>query len=105
MEKKSLVKNAADFEQVKSAGKRENFDRKKELDDLRAILSIKEGRRFLWRLLTHCKVFESIWRQSAEIHYLSGKQDTGHFLMSEITEAGEELFFTMMREAKELDNN
>ena len=75
--------------------------RRSDMKDLREILELSAGRRFLWRLLERAGAFRSIWEQSARIHYNAGQQDFGHFIMGEITEANEELLFQMMRENKE----
>jgi hypothetical protein len=95
-----LVKNASNEKQIKNAQSKERMVRSRELDDLRAVLGTLAGRRLFWRLLSHCHVFESVWRPSAEIHHLAGKQDVGHFLMGEVVEADEEFLFQMMRENK-----
>lgn len=100
MEKKALVGNAADAQQVKEAGRKDRERRKRELEDLKSVLTSLEGRRFIWRLLGHCKVFESIWHPSAQIHHSAGKQDVGHFIMAEVVEADQEAFLRMMQEAK-----
>jgi hypothetical protein len=99
--KKPLVGNAADQEQVQVAEEKVQNRRERELNDLRSVLALPSGRRFLWRLMGHCKTFGSIWEQSARIHYNSGQQDIGHYVMAEITEAGEEFLFQMMKENKE----
>lgn len=97
---RASVGNAADPEQVKEARKKANRERKQEIEDLRTVLSTQQGRRLLWRILGYCKVFESIWSPSAQIHHSAGRQDVGHFIMAEIAHANEEALFTMMREAK-----
>ena len=98
------VKNAADPEQVEKAAKKVGLARENELADLKAVLAMPQGRRLLWRLLTHCSVFESIWHPSALIHANAGRQDVGHFIMAEITEANEDALFQMMKENKEKKN-
>lgn len=100
MNDKTLVKNAADEGQVKSASQKVKMKRDEELRDLRVVLSTIEGRRFVWKLLSHCKVFESVWHPSALIHHNSGKQDVGHFVMAEVVEANEKALLQMMQEAK-----
>lgn len=102
-EQRGLVKNAADPKQVKDAAKREESKRQQELNDICAILALTEGRRFLWRILGHCKAFESVWSPNAQIHYNAGIQDVGHFLMAEITEANAEAMLLMMKEAIDTD--
>ena len=100
MKEKSLVKNAASEKQVKKAEKKEYSVREKELNDLKKVLNTTEGRRVFWRLMDHCRVFETVWEPSAKIHYNSGKQDVGHFIMGEIVEADEKYLMEMMKENK-----
>lgn len=101
----ALVKNASDEKQIKEAEKTLQITREDELNDLRWILSDPRGRRFIWKLLTFCKVFESIWSQSAMIHYLSGQQDVGHYVLAEVGEAHDESIIIMMRENKKEKSN
>lgn len=98
-ENRQAVRNAADPEQVKKAGEKDVSRREQELNDIEFILSTAQGKRFLWRLMGHCSTFESIWEPSAKIHYLSGKQDVGHFLMAEIVEARPDALIEMMKES------
>jgi hypothetical protein len=97
---RALVKNAADPKQVGRATRKERDARAVELADLRAVLNTEYGRRSLWRLLTHCSVFESIFSASSLIYANAGRQDVGHFLMAEIEAADPEAIFRMMREHK-----
>ena len=78
-----------------------SLSRRKEIDDIRHVLSSQQGRRFAWRLLTHCGVFRSIWSNSAVIHYNAGMQDVGHFIQGEIIAADENAYLKMMKESKE----
>lgn len=98
---RSMVKNAADQGQVRAAEKKEAYTRDHELNDLRRVLETPEGRRVLWRFMSKCNVFGSVWEPSARIHYNSGRQDFGHFVMAEIVDASEEYLFLMMKENKE----
>lgn len=95
---KPIVTNAANEGQVNQAESKVKFERNQQLDDIRTVISTVQGRRFLWRLLGFCKTFETVWENSARIHYNAGKQDVGHYLLAEINDAGQEAFFTMMRE-------
>jgi hypothetical protein len=97
-EEKAKVNNASDPEQVKEAGKREETQREQELRDLKAVLSMPEGRRFVWRLMDFCGPFKTCWAPNAKIHYNSGQQDVGHFLMGEIVQADGEAMISMMRD-------
>jgi hypothetical protein len=99
--------NTSDKSEVKRAELKEGMIRRQEMDDLRAVMNTPEGRRFIWRLMGHCRVFGSVWEASAKIHYNAGVQDVGHFLMAETTEADKDLFLQMQKEAleKERVNN
>lgn len=100
-EKPDMVANAASEKQVRSAKQKELDRRDNELADVKSVLGIPGGRRLLWRLLEHCKVFETIWIHNAQIHYNAGKQDVGHMIMKEITDADENAFIQLMVENKE----
>lgn len=97
--------NVADPAQVKNAEKKILSQRDQELNDLKSVLNLPYGRRFIWRLLSTCKTFASVWHPSALIHYQAGQQDIGHFLMSEIAEADQELLFLMMKENQKKRGN
>lgn len=99
--KRVAVKNAADPDQVNRAGSLDERRRERELNDLRFVLSTREGRRTIWRLMEQCKTYGSIFEASAKIYYNSGRQDVGHYLMAEIAEADEDALFLMMKENKE----
>lgn len=98
MSQKPLVTDAADKKQIKSAEQKEKIMRDRELSDIAMVASTIEGRRFLWRVLEKCRVFETIWENSARIHYNAGQQDLGHFVMAEIVETKKEILFQMMTE-------
>jgi len=95
---KAFVKNASDKEQVKEAGRKERDRKKIEMADLREILALPVGRRFLWRMLAKCKTFGSVWHPSALIHFNAGQQDVGHALLAEINEADPAAFLKLMQE-------
>ncbi len=108
MEDRALVRNAADRKQVGIAAKREAQDRENELADLRSVLATVEGRRFVWRMLEHCRVFGSVFDLDAtRIAFNAGRQDVGHYLMSEVTTADEQRLLEMMQEsqAREMKRN
>lgn len=95
---KPLVSNAADAAEVREAEKKQQLKISQTHRDLQAVLRTSEGRRVFWRLLERARVFESVWENSARIHYNAGRQDFGHEIMADIVEAGEKFFFDMMVE-------
>lgn len=97
----TLVANAADPKQVERARRVTRDVRALELADLRAVLAEVEGRRTIWRFLTHCGVFESVFSTTVQVYANAGRQDVGHYLMAEIEAADPEALFTMMREHRQ----
>ena len=99
---KPLVGNAADEGQIKEAGNKVKFNRETELRDLQFVLQTRQGRNFLWRLMSHCRPECSAYDpHNGKQSYNIGKIDVGTFIKAEIIQADEESFFKMMREAKE----
>lgn len=97
--KKPEIKNAADEKKIAETATKEERERELQLADLRFILGSPQGRRFIWRLLGHCRVFSSVFNHSGSMtYYNSGMQDVGHFVQAEVIEAKREAYFEMMRE-------
>lgn len=94
------IPNAADETRLAESAKLLKNLEDRDREDLRKTLSTIEGRRFVWKVLSHTKTFNSIWEQSAKIHYNAGQQDVGHYIMTLIEDADTDALFTMMREAK-----
>lgn len=100
-EKKALVGNAGDEQQVASAVGKERRIRTRELNDVRAVLATEEGRRFVWRLLEQCKAFLSVKAtDDSTTNYNAGKQDIGHYVITEMLEARPNALVEMMTEAQ-----
>lgn len=97
---KPFVQNAANAAQVKEAEKKILSIRDQQLSDLRAILALKEGRRFVWRYLETCRIFQSSWDPSARIHFNEGMRQIGLMLLSDVNEADPESYFKMLKESK-----
>lgn len=96
---KQETKNAANETQVEKAKTADEKERELELADLRFLLGAPQGRRFVWRILRHCRVFNSVFNNSGSVtYYHSGMQDVGHFIQAEVIEAKKEAYFEMMRE-------
>lgn len=96
---KKPTMNAADEKQVKNLQSEEEKERELELADLRNVVSTPQGRRVLWRLMTHCRVFGSVFNHSGSMtYYNAGMQDVGHFIQAEVITAKKEAYFEMMRE-------
>lgn len=97
--------NARDPKLVKAKEEKENARQFQITEDLRWVVSTPAGRRFIWRLISACHVFRSIWDNSARIHYLEGQRNIGLSLIVDLDEVDPALIFMMAREAKELEKN
>ena len=96
--KEALVQNATSRKQLKDAKSTEKINRDNEINDLLSVLQTIQGRRVVWRILSKCKTFETIWHASAAIHYNAGQQDIGHWLLNEISASGPEPLMRLMKE-------
>lgn len=96
---KPFVKNASSKKQVKEAAKKERFKEHGEKEDMSKVLSLPEGRRVLWRVLSQCGVFRSSVEHSGSMTYFNeGRRDIGLFLVNEINLADMMAFPKMMQE-------
>lgn len=93
-----LVTNAASIKSVEAADKKGKELARQQKDDMREILNTDAGRRFLWRLLGHCRVNQSVFEPNSRMAYNSGMQDVGHFVLGEIVAAKPEAYLQMMQE-------
>jgi hypothetical protein len=85
--KKSLVKNAADPGQVKSANQKEKFNKVDELKDMRDLLLTPNGLRVLTRYLNFCGVFKTSFTGNSETFFNEGMRSVGLKLLTDIEEA------------------
>lgn len=97
---KPLVNNAANTAQINEASKREKRGRELELQDMKNVLATAHGRRLLWRMLSHCRTFESVLMPLELIQANAGRQDVGHFILAEVMDADEGAFLLMSKESK-----
>lgn len=100
-DKRSLVKNAGDSEQVRKAEGKVKANRASELRDIAYVINDPAGRRFLWRVLESCRIYETPSGDTNDVMTMIGIQSVGKFLLSEIIATNDEAYILMMREAKE----
>ena len=83
----SLVRNAADRQQVQRADRQLDARRKQELADLRRILALPEGRRMFWFILDQLQPRTQMWSPSAQVGFNAARHDVGTWLWDQINEA------------------
>ena len=99
---KTLVSNASDEEQVKKAKDHVRRGREQELADIYTVLSTRQGRRFYWKYLSFCKVFETSFNHSGSITaFNEGMRNVGLKLLSDMNEACPDVYAVIQKESKE----
>ena len=97
----SLVKNAADPEQVAAAKEKAESINDRRLNDIREVLSTRRGRRFFWRYLEVCGVYKTSNADEHQIFFNEGMRNVGLQLLADLNEAEPEVYMVMLREAQE----
>lgn len=88
----------ADERKAKLQGERVRDKRDRELEDVRWMLSSREGRRFFWRLISHCHVFETSFTGNNTTFFKEGERNIGIFLLTELNAAAPEAYALMQSE-------
>lgn len=84
------------------AAEEERLRREREANDLRWVLSTKQGRRFMWRLLSEAGVYRlSFNTNAATMAFNEGARNIGLGLVTSITEACPDLYAQMRAEQKD----
>lgn len=86
-------------EKRKEEAKEAKRIRRKEIDDIRQILKLPAGRRYLWRMLSECGVFRSSFTQNSnQTAFNEGIRNIGLKVLEDINEAESTAFAQMQNE-------
>lgn len=102
--KRAIVGNAADEEQVKSAGFKERRTRADELRDLsQFILNTRAGRKYIWELMEFCGITELSYTRgdAMETCFREGSRNVGNKILIDVTDANPDLLALMKKENTE----
>ena len=100
---RSRVKNAADRNQVKKAADKEKFSKEDEVKDLQEILALPAGKRFIWRYLEKCGVFQSSFTGNSETFFREGERNIGLQLLDEVSRADLKSLIEIMKLKGDID--
>lgn len=78
--------------------------RDKEVADFKQVVSTKEGRRFIWRLLEEAGVYRSSFTGTSQTFFLEGQRNMGLLLIREIHEICPDVYTLMLKEQESHDN-
>lgn len=93
--------NADDKEQVNKARKRAKREELLRKEVVRGIMSIQEGRAWLYDYLSNCGTFTSPFHPNEnQTNFNCGMQHIGHLIQEDIMRAAPESYWKMIKEAE-----
>ncbi len=95
--------NAADPSEVSKGEEREKRGRELELADVAGVLSTESGRRFYWRYLKECGVFESSFTGNNTTFFNEGQRNIGLKLMADLNDSYPDAYIKMVQESRRND--
>jgi len=96
--------DVGDETQVKRTKKKRDLADETWMEDLRWLVSTKQGKRILWTVLSKCKLFDTISHHDAlAMSRLSGVRDQGLWLLSELNRADPNAFWRLVQSSKDND--
>jgi hypothetical protein len=96
-------KERGDLADPKKVGRRETLDKlrvRQEQEDILFILSSVQGRRFYWRMMERCGIFESSFTGNNTTFFNEGQRNIGLMLLSKLNEISPQSYLQMIHEAK-----
>ena len=92
--------DAGDRTPVSERQKRRRLQSQREDDDLLWLMNQPEGRRFLWRLLQSCHLYESSFTGTSATFFREGERNVGLQVLADITRLCPELYARMAGETQ-----
>lgn len=91
--------NASDESALIDKARREADAREQERADFKWLMGSAQGRRFVWRVMARCRVFEPVFNTHGGVmNFNEGRRDTGLFLLGEIDRLCPQQFAVMAAE-------
>lgn len=94
--------NAANPEHVAKAKREQESERERELNDVRHVMSSKEGRRFFDRYQRLCHVHETSFTGNNTTFFNEGERNIGVRMLADVNEACPELYIQLLNEKLEI---
>jgi hypothetical protein len=93
--------DASDVEEVSKARKKSGRNRRARLDFVQGMMTLPEGRKYLWELLEKCFVFGNpVVVGDTHLTYMNlGQQNIGKMVLQDVQEFSD-LYLKMVEEAK-----
>lgn len=74
-------------------------EKDREQEDLKKLLSMPEGRRYIWRLMSNAGVFRTSFTGNSTTFFNEGKREIGLMVISEVMNASPSSFTQMQNES------
>ena len=81
-------------------GNRAALARQVEANDIKWLMSTKQGRRFVWRLLEKAGVYRTSFTGNSETFFKEGMRNMGLFVVAEIHTHSPDAYVLMLTESK-----
>jgi hypothetical protein len=96
----ALVKNAADPAQVAEAGRKERRSQQRDWNDVRVVMSTKEGRRFVFKILSMCRMNKLSFNPDNPnwTAFNEGARNVGLAIQAEVIQAAPKAWSEMISE-------
>lgn len=78
--------------------------RRRDVEDFKVLMKLKEGRRFVWRMLSETGVYHSSFTGNSETFFKEGKRSIGLILIGELHTICPELYAVMVEEHQTNDD-
>ena len=102
---KALVRNASDPSQVKKAGRDEKELKRRERNDIEFLLSSPQGRRFLWKLLSGCGIYELSYITDSDMTaFNEGRRSVGNNILADILDVNPDGYSALIKENREVED-
>lgn len=96
--------DASDPKKVKAARKKEKFIDKTYLNDMKYILSLKQGRRLIWKYMENAGIFRTSFTGNSTTFFNEGRRDIGLQILADVMAADPDKYILMSKESEELKN-
>lgn len=95
--------NYADPKESEKRNDRVAREKQKFGEDLLTVLGTPQGRRFYWRLMTHCGIYKNSFTGNSQTFFNEGMRNVGLKLMGDLMENAPEMYILMIKENKHDD--
>lgn len=97
----SIPYDASDPKMVKAAKRRAERAREAELEVVKAVMGLPQGRKWVWSILSKARLFQSPFAANALVMaHNAGEMNIGLYILGQIMEACPDQYMVMAKEAQ-----